>query len=126
MAVMILLSLGLQSCGPGRGGRKRQVFIEKGLHVCCSFGSGFISKGAGFELGQNSQTIDGPLFELFERDIGGRRRNIEIQSVLVFEILVHRRRKLLLPVIESRPPLWINACEVLSDHVRCCESVPEY
>ncbi len=126
MAVVVFLSLGLQSRGPGCGGRQREVFVEKGLHMCCCLRRGFVSKRAGFNLGQDSQTIDSPLLELFERDISGRRCNIEIQSVLVFKILVHRRRELPFPIIEARPSLWVNTCEVLSDHDCCGAAVPVY
>lgn len=63
-----------------------------------------------------SQTINSPLFELFECDIGRWRREVEIQPVLVLDILVCGRRELFLPVIQLLPLTRINSREVLSDH----------
>jgi hypothetical protein len=97
--------------------------------VCCCLGRGFVSEGAGFEfcedcwryqlahlsspqrrrIQQTSQTINSPLFKLLERDIGRRRRNVEIESVLILDMLVRRRSELFLPMIERRAPLRFNS-----------------
>jgi len=55
------------------------------------------------------QPINSPLLKLLERNISRRRRNVEIQSVLVLDILVRGRRELFLPMVERRPPLGIDS-----------------
>lgn len=65
---------------------------------------------------QTSQTINSPLLKLLQRNIRRWRHDIEVQSMLVFEILVCGCRELFLAVVDIVPPFGINACEILSDH----------
>jgi hypothetical protein len=64
----------------------------------------FLSRGER----NTSQTINSPLFELLERDIRGRRSNVEVQAMLVFLNLVRRCRKLFVSIVHCLS-LRINA-----------------
>lgn len=88
--------------------------------MCSSLRARLVAKGARFELCENSQSIDGPLFELFKSDICRRRHDIEVQTVPVIKFLVCWRSELFLLVIDVGPPFGIDSREVLLDHlVRC-------
>ena len=68
------------------------------------------------------QPIDGPLLEFFQCDFRGGGDFVEIQSVLVFLLLVCWCRELLLLVVDGTPPFRVDATEVLSYHRDCCVS----
>lgn len=82
---------------------------------------GDISNGSEFgEVLITSQTVNSPLFELFECDICSWGSNIEIQSAFVLERLVGWRIELLRPMVVGGPPLRIDSCN-LADHfaIKC-------
>lgn len=63
-----------------------------------------------------SQSINGPLLKLLERDLGSGRHIVEIQTVGVVLLLVGGRGELLLFVVEHGAPLGVDAVRVLPDH----------
>ena len=62
------------------------------------------------------ESVDRPLFELFQRDVGGWRGRVEVEPVGVLVFLVCRVCELLLAVINYIPPLRVYPIEVLTDH----------
>lgn len=66
--------------------------------------------------GLTSQTVDGPLFELLERDICCGRARIEVQAVLALDILVGRDGELLFAVIEISPSFGAESVCVVPNH----------
>ena len=65
---------------------------------------------------QTSQSINGPLFELFKSDIGRWRIRVEVEAVRVFRIFVLRSCELFFSVVDDVAPLWVYAIEVLAKH----------
>lgn len=63
------------------------------------------------------QSVDSPLFELFESDLCGRRDLVEIQPIRVILLLIRRSRELLLLVVQSGSPLRIDTTGILSNHL---------
>ena len=68
-------------------------------------------------LRHTPQAIDSPLLKLLQCYIGCRRNGIEIQSMLVFLILVGWCLELFLAIVDIVPSLGINACKALPDHL---------
>ena len=103
--------------------------MRRGLGGC------FVPERACFYLGENclvslrdlrelgaiydtSQSINGPLLELLESNLCCWWGFVQVQTMGVLLLLVEWSSELLLLVINSAPPLWIEAAEVLSDHFR--------
>lgn len=63
-----------------------------------------------------SQSVDCPLFELFEGDVGSGCICVEVETMGIFRVFVLRNRKLLLSVINDVSPLRIDSVEVLTQH----------
>ena len=64
-----------------------------------------------------SKSIDGPFFEVFKCDVGGWRDLVEVETVGILLFLVSRFGELLLLVGDYVPPLWVDAIELLLDHL---------
>lgn len=56
------------------------------------------------------------MFELLERDVGGRRRRVEVEAVVVFRLLVGRVGELLFSIVGNIATLGIGAVVFLSKH----------
>jgi hypothetical protein len=99
-----VISAGLLFLNRHASNSARTVYISSYSRIC--------------RMQHTSQAVNRPLLKLLECNVCCRRRNIEVQSVLVLQVLICGRRKLFLPMIQTPSPLRINSCEVLSDH--CC------
>lgn len=72
----------------------------------------FVAKRARFELGQDAQAVDGPLFELFERNVGGGRYGVKVEPVRVCRVRKDWLSELLCAVVEVRAPLCVDAVDI--------------
>jgi hypothetical protein len=55
---VVLLALSKQSRGRGAGRVEGQIFVENGLHVGGRLCGRLVSKGAGFQLGENCEKLE--------------------------------------------------------------------
>ena len=62
------------------------------------------------------QSVNSPLLKLLQRDLCSRWFSIEIQPVRIVLLLEYRRSKLLLLMVQSRPPLRVDSVEILANH----------
>lgn len=62
------------------------------------------------------QSIDGPLLELLQRDLRGRRRVIDVHAMGIVLLFESCRGELSFLGVNDGPPLRINAINILSDH----------
>lgn len=63
------------------------------------------------------QSVNRPLLELFQSDLGRRWDIVEIQAMRVVLLLERRRCELLLSWVQVGPPLGVNSMKILSYHV---------
>lgn len=62
------------------------------------------------------QSIDSPLFKVFESNFGCGRYVIDVQAVGIILLLMCWASELLLPVINGCPSLWIDTTGFVPDH----------
>lgn len=79
-------------------------------------GGALVAEGAGLELGEHAQAVDGPLLELLEGDVCGGGDGVEVQAVRVFDIFVGGGSELLLGVVQVCAPLGVYSRGALTDH----------
>lgn len=103
----------------------------------CRLGWRSVAKGAGLEFGQNcsilesagnlkrklllvtSQSVNGPLLKLLERNVCCGRICVKVQAVGVLRVLELGRCKLLLAVVDNVSPLGVDSVVVVAHH-GCC------
>lgn len=123
--VVVLAALVLQHGGAARVLREGQVFLQDGAHMGGGLVGGPVAEGAGLELGEDLEAVDGPFLEGLEGDVGDGWGGVEVEAGGVVLVGVEGGRELLLLGVDGLAAFGIDARGVGGVLLHCDGGVEE-